>query len=270
MTFKQPQVQNIGMDKLVLWTEANVRKTLAEKNIDELAENIKENGLQSPLLVKKDKDRYLVFAGQRRLTACSIIGMKQIPCFVYPDIDLRDARMLSLSENLHRLPMEDEDKFDAVALLVAQYGDKHKAAKSLGVTVQTIYNYLGFTGLPDEIKEAVNDGKITSAQGLRIYRKFPVEKALKVAKLLADIPSSDRGQKQGMYAAIVNASREDDIARIQKRGLSMASAIKYVVMIPKTNSKILEDLARLDGVKKEDIALDMILEVVEKRERGEW
>ncbi|MGH2638542.1 MAG: ParB N-terminal domain-containing protein, partial [Rhabdochlamydiaceae bacterium] len=53
---------------------------------------------------KKDSKtgKYLVFGGQRRLEACRRIKLDPVPSYVYKDVDMTNARLISLSENLYR------------------------------------------------------------------------------------------------------------------------------------------------------------------------
>jgi ParB family chromosome partitioning protein len=57
----------------------NVRKSKVTEGIDELAQNIKEIGLQQPIVVFKKGQRYEVIIGQRRLLAYRKLGRKEIP-----------------------------------------------------------------------------------------------------------------------------------------------------------------------------------------------
>jgi ParB/RepB/Spo0J family partition protein len=62
------------------------RSTLNDKTVDEIAESILENGQQSPILVRRDGERYVLVEGLHRLEACKKLGEETI--FAY----LVDAR----------------------------------------------------------------------------------------------------------------------------------------------------------------------------------
>ena len=81
----ETQLKLIALEKLELWEEANVRKSNALENIHDLANNIKQNELRVPLLVKEKEHNklYHVFSGQRRLEACRMINYSPVPCFVF-------------------------------------------------------------------------------------------------------------------------------------------------------------------------------------------
>ena len=53
-----------------------------QRNIDELAESIQVVGLQQPLVVQANGERYLLIAGHRRRNALALLGRKTAPCIV--------------------------------------------------------------------------------------------------------------------------------------------------------------------------------------------
>jgi sulfiredoxin len=54
------------------------RATLKPETVEELARNILENGQQSPILVRRDGDRYVLVEGLHRLEACKALGEETI------------------------------------------------------------------------------------------------------------------------------------------------------------------------------------------------
>ena len=72
------KIEKIPIKKLKVWVEANVRKNNAKTDIDDLAGNIKENGIQSPLFVKPSRSMYQIFAGQRRYKYLQIFFLIQV------------------------------------------------------------------------------------------------------------------------------------------------------------------------------------------------
>ncbi|MSO64888.1 MAG: chromosome partitioning protein ParB [Alphaproteobacteria bacterium] len=46
--------------------------------VQALAESIIETGLRSPILVRRDKDRYVLVSGLHRLEACKALGEKTV------------------------------------------------------------------------------------------------------------------------------------------------------------------------------------------------
>ncbi len=50
------------------------RATLNPKTVDELAENILQNGQKDPILVRRDGERFVLIEGLHRLEACRKLG----------------------------------------------------------------------------------------------------------------------------------------------------------------------------------------------------
>ena len=78
------------------------RKTFDEYELQKLSVSIKENGILQPLIVRKaDKGKYLLIAGERRLRAAKMAGIKRIPCIIRAADDIT-ADLYTIIENLQR------------------------------------------------------------------------------------------------------------------------------------------------------------------------
>ena len=78
------------------------RKIFKEKELEELAESIKENGILQPLVVVEMEDgQFELVAGERRLRAAKKIGMEQVPVIVKRATD-KEKAIYSIIENIQR------------------------------------------------------------------------------------------------------------------------------------------------------------------------
>lgn len=85
------------------------RTSMNDEKLEELAENIRANGLLQPLLVARVGDRFEVVAGHRRRIACQRAGLMDVPCLVYPGRDdALDA--VQAAENYHREDLSPGDE----------------------------------------------------------------------------------------------------------------------------------------------------------------
>ena len=86
---------------LIESNESQPRKSFDDEKIMELAESIKSNGIIQPLILRKDKDEYIIVAGERRWRAAKYIGIKEIPSVI---MDLTEKQILEISliENIQR------------------------------------------------------------------------------------------------------------------------------------------------------------------------
>lgn len=269
---RDPPLEYLKPDELELWQEANVRNNDPMQNLDELSRNIRRNGLRVPLLArgKNARGKYGVFSGQRRLFACVKAGLGIIPCFVFDRITLAQAMILSLSENMHGLPMDYEDRSSATKHLLRHFKDMDGVAAALGVTTATVKRYIGYDGLPDGIKLLIAKRKITPTAAIDIYSKFEDEEmALKVCLELSEIPATSKKERRSMAFAIKSARATDTLEEIRKAAKTSEAGTAYTVLLPGEKSRTVERIAAVRFTTKEDIAEQMLLEHIRQVENAE-
>ena len=173
---------------------AQPRCTFDEDGLRSLAESIKQNGLLQPVCVRKVVGGYELIAGERRLRACRMAGMKAIPCLV-SGCDARQSAVLALLENLQRRDLNLFEEAEGLRRLVEEWGvTQEEAAKKLGKAQSTIANKLRLLTLTDEEQRIILDNGLTerharallvcqdNAQRLEALR-YAVSKRLNVAQL---------------------------------------------------------------------------------------
>ncbi len=157
---------SIPLNKLLAW-EGNVRKTDADKGIEELAASIAAHGLLQSLVVRKDRrGKYAVVAGRRRLIALellakqgSIDGDRPIPCHVIGDET--DAAEISLAENVQREAMHPADEFEAFKALVEKGTPVADVAARFGVTETVVQRRLRLARVSPSLIDAYRRDEMT-------------------------------------------------------------------------------------------------------------
>jgi len=137
------------------------RKTFDETALKELADSIKERGVFQPILVRKSLKGYELIAGERRLKASKLAGLKEIPSII---LDFNDADMMEVSilENLQREDLTAIEEAQAYEQIVEKLGyTQEELAKKLGKSRAYITNILRLLKLPTKVQEMVNKGKIS-------------------------------------------------------------------------------------------------------------
>jgi len=188
------RLREIPIKQIKIWKDAQSRK-LEREGISELARSIKSEGLQNPPMVQKEsKNLYLLMSGQRRLAAFKRLRAKKIPVLVLTkktEYDLEDAKAASVVENIHRKDMDVKETADACRFLAEQIG-KSKAAKSLGMSIQTFKKYHGFAGVPEKLKEMVPK-EISRDEATKLNLIIPnLSSALKIAHRISELDSQTR------------------------------------------------------------------------------
>lgn len=145
------------------------RQEMDKKELDELAQSIKERGFIQPIVVRKrEGGSYEVVAGERRYHAAKSLGLKEIPTMV-KDLDDRDAFVLAIVENLQRKDLDPIEEAMAYRRLQGEFTfSLEDIAQFVGKDKTTVANVLRLLKLPDKIKDALRKGVISRTQARTI------------------------------------------------------------------------------------------------------
>jgi ParB family chromosome partitioning protein len=133
------------------------RTTWNDKELKELAESIRTNGVIQPILVRETEVGFEVIAGQRRLRAAKLTGLEYIPALIR---DAGDQEMLELAlvENIHRTDLNPVERASAYQKYITTCSlTQTEAADRLGEDRSVVVNYLRLLDLPQEIKQMLID-----------------------------------------------------------------------------------------------------------------
>lgn len=137
------------------------RQQFDDEELRALAESIKVHGLLQPVLVRPREDGYELVAGERRWRAAQLAGLTEIPAIVRHCSD-DELLALALIENLQREDLNPLDEAHAYKVLMEKFGLTQEAiAERIGKSRATIANTLRLLALPDPIKQALRNGKIS-------------------------------------------------------------------------------------------------------------
>jgi ParB family chromosome partitioning protein len=136
------------------------RKRFDEARLEELAASIREHGVVEPILVRRQGQRYRIVAGERRWRAAQRAGLREIPALVREATDVQ-AFELALVENLQRTDLNAIEEAEAYQALVDEHGLTQEAvAERVGKERSTVANALRLLRLPEEVREAVSEGRL--------------------------------------------------------------------------------------------------------------
>lgn len=156
--------------------ENQPRKTF--KNIDSLANSIKENGVIQPIIVtsKKETGVHHIIAGERRYLASMRAGLLTIPCVVRADESDASILLLQLLENDQREGVSPFEEADALRDLIENKNiKKTEIAKILGRDASWISMRLKIAGANQSVRELSEKGIIDDVRTLYELKKFSEE-----------------------------------------------------------------------------------------------
>jgi len=156
------------------------RKEFDQESLNSLAESIREHGVLQPLIVTRLEEgkKYQLIAGERRLLAAKIAGLKQVPVIIKDSLETeREKLEISLIENIQRLDLNPIERAEAFKRLEEEFHFSHaEIAKLAGVSRPAVTNTIRLLKLPREIKEALKVGKISEGQAKAILMAKEPEK----------------------------------------------------------------------------------------------
>ena len=128
------------------------RREFSEDEIKNLAESISSEGLLQPILVRQIPDGYELLAGERRLRACRLLGMRKIVACVQ-NVSDASAAAKGLIENIQRANLNPIETARGIAYLVANFHLTQEAvSQRLGKQRSTIANLLRLLNLPESVQ----------------------------------------------------------------------------------------------------------------------
>lgn len=144
------------------------RKDFNENKLNELADSIKQYGIIEPLVVSNEGGgKYEVVAGERRLKASRIAGIKKVPV-VIKNVDAQERLEVALIENLQREDLNPIETAQAYKELMDDFKlSAEKVAKRVGKSRPKVSNTLRLLSLPSEIQDSLASGAIN--EGHAIY-----------------------------------------------------------------------------------------------------
>lgn len=169
------------------------RTVFDEERIDELCQTIKTHGVIQPIVVRVRNNRYEIIAGERRWRAVTKLGFDTIPAIVREFNDSQTAS-IALIENLQREGLTAIEEAVAYQKLIELHQlTQESLAQRLGKSQSTIANKLRLLALPETIKLALMERKITERHARALLSLDTEELQIKV---LEEILAKDLNVKQ--------------------------------------------------------------------------
>ena len=146
------------------------RRSFDEEGLAELAASIRSCGILQPLTVRRAGEGYELVAGERRLRAARIAGLREVPCLV-AQVGEEDSALLALMENLQRRDLDCWEEAQAIARLISRYGlCQEEAARRLGRAQPTVANKLRLLRLPEDVRALLRENGLTERHARALLR----------------------------------------------------------------------------------------------------
>lgn len=179
------------------------RKNFPHKELKELAQSIKVNGIVQPIIVRRKGKNYQIVAGERRWRAAQRAELKKIPAVIK---EVSDEKLLELAlvENIQREELTPIEEARAYKKLTEKLGLTHNmVADQVGKTRTFITNYLRLLNLPSTILTLVENGKLSvgHAKALLVLedKRSQQELAKKIVAMSLSVRETEKVVKRLTY-----------------------------------------------------------------------
>ena len=185
------------------------RKEFDDTALQELAPSIREQGVITPITVRRMPDgKYQLIAGERRLRASQIAGLTQLPAYIRIATDGQMMEM-ALVENIQRENLNAMEIALSYNALIEECQLTHEQlSQRVGKDRSTITNYLRLLNLPAETQLALSSGQISMAHARALVNVEDPERHLAI---LHDIVNRHLSVHQ--TEQMVKANRQPDKPR---------------------------------------------------------
>lgn len=288
------------------------RREFDQAKLQDLADSIKMYGILQPLVVTRKEvikedgglaTEYELIAGERRLRASKLAGLREVPAIIRAKEDDDRAKLeLAIIENLQREDISPVDKARAFKQLAEKFNMTHgEIAKKVGKSREYVSNSIRILGLPDEMLEAMAQGKITEGHSRPLLmlsdrpdeqhvlfrdimlRKLTVRDAEKISRKIATervrklnlLPDAEIMEMEHEIGTIlgtrVNIAKKEEGGRIQIDFFNDDDLYNIVALLLKRGGTIPEGITQNISTKeyqiskeeKEDTSSVKPLEIVE-------
>ena len=184
---KLDKISRIEINQLIEFRE-HIFKDISQDKFDELKENVKENGILSPIIVRQISDNHFeILSGHNRVRACNALNINTIPAII-KNVDDNTAKLIMIDSNVSQrdklLPSElmkaysikqellRKNHFDQLDKKSEEssksYDTRQELSKQENTSTSQISRYIRLKHLNQELLEFVDNGTLPFNVGVSL------------------------------------------------------------------------------------------------------
>ena len=146
------------------------RKIFDPAGLQELAASIAEYGIVQPLTVRRRDGFYELVAGERRLRAARMAGLREVPCILL-SVDEAQSGMVALVENLQRRDLDYIEEAEGLARLMRLSGlSQEQAAQRVGKSQSAVANKLRLLRHSPQVLAMLRENQLSERHARALLR----------------------------------------------------------------------------------------------------
>ena len=237
------------------------RKLFDDESLEELSRSIRDYGILNPLSVRIRGSRYELVAGERRLRAAKLAGLREVPCILL-DVNMEDASLIALVENLQRRDLDFIEEANGINQLIRMFGmSQEEAARRIGKSQSAVANKLRLLKLPQDVLEGLRENGLSERHGRALLRLSGAEEQREALLYIID-----NGLTVAATDAYVDAllSRQEEEPEPEKPEGRRTFVLKDVRVFLNTLSRSIDLMKQggiAAGVRREETEDSLILTI---------
>lgn len=194
----------------VIPNEDQPRKNFDEQSLATLAESIKNLGIFQPIVVRKQKDKYQIVAGERRYRAALMVGLETVPVVV-KNYNTEEMTEVALVENLQREGLDPIEEALAYQGLMNTYKQTQEMISArLGRSRSYIANMMRLLKLAASVQKDLIEGDLTVGQARPLLALRSAAQQVEAAERIKEGELSARQAEQLVKAMMTKKTKSKD------------------------------------------------------------
>ncbi|RCX16143.1 ParB family protein [Anaerobacterium chartisolvens] len=229
------------------------RKQFNKAALEELCESIKQYGVIQPINVRKiSNSTFELVAGERRLRAATMAGLKEIPVIII-DVDDNNSAVMALIENLQREDLSYMEEAEGYNNLINDHNfTQEDLAQKIGKSQSTIANKIRLLKLPPLVKKILADNNLTERHARALLKLHDEQLQLKVLKHVCEKSMNVKKTEELVEKAIERYTKEKKEAVGERK---LTKSIKDIRIFVNTIRQAI-DLMKKSGVNAKAAQID--------------
>jgi ParB family chromosome partitioning protein len=220
------------------------RSVFDEDGLYELSESIRQYGVLQPLTVRRcESGGYELIAGERRLRASKLAGLRDVPCLLV-DANEKQSSVLALIENIQRCDLDFFEEAEGIRRLILQFGlSQDEAARRLGKSQSAIANKLRLLRHNGEVTDAVRRHGLTERHARALLRIESADERLEAIEHIAG-ENLNVAQTEAYIERLLTGTGEERREPEAKKGIRALYVFKDVRLFLNTVTRAVETMKR--------------------------
>ena len=236
------------------------RKVFDEKALEELSRSIQSYGILNPLTVRCRGGKYELVAGERRLRAAKLAGLREVPCILL-DVNMEDASLIALIENLQRRDLDFIEEAVGLSRLIRMFGmSQEEAARRIGKSQSAVANKLRLLKLPRDVLENLRSYGLSERHGRALLRLTgPAEQRMALEYIAAN--SLTVAAAEEYVETLLNSPAEEPPSHTEPRRTLVLKDVRVFLNSLNRSLELMKQGGIDAGVRREETEDSLVLTI---------